>query len=47
MSFARGTPKTRLMGTKVTGRKKVGLKLELGTFGVSIAFVSRGTLSSD
>jgi hypothetical protein len=32
------------MGTRVSGRKTAGLKPELGIFGVSIAFVSRGAL---
>jgi hypothetical protein len=48
ISFARGTPKTRFMGTRVLGRETVGLKHELRNFGVSIAcVVSHGTLSSD
>jgi hypothetical protein len=44
---ARGTPKSCFMGTTVSGLKPTGLKPELGAFGVSIAHVSRGTLSSD
>jgi hypothetical protein len=45
--FTKGTPKTRFIGTRVSGRKTTGLKQELGTYGVSITFVSRGTLSSE
>jgi hypothetical protein len=41
ISFARGTPNTLFMGTRVSGRKTAGKKPELGTFGVSIDFVSR------
>jgi hypothetical protein len=41
-----GTPKIRFMGTRVSGQVAVGLKPRLGTFGVSIAFIFRGTLRS-
>jgi hypothetical protein len=41
------TPKSRFMGTKVSGLKTAGFKHELGTFGVTIAYVSRGSLTSD
>jgi hypothetical protein len=42
-----GTPKTNFMGTRVSGQETVGLKPKLDTFGISIAFVFRRTLSSD
>jgi hypothetical protein len=38
---------SRFMGTRVSGRKTPGLKPQLETFGVLIAFVFRGTLSAD
>jgi hypothetical protein len=42
-----GYPRTHFMGTRVSRRKTVRLKPELCTFGVSIAFVPRGAMSSD
>jgi hypothetical protein len=42
-----GYSKDSFMGTRVSGRKTAGLKLELNNLGVSIPFVSRGTMSSD
>jgi hypothetical protein len=42
-----GYSKTRFMGTRVNGRKTGGLKPKQDIFGALMAFVFRGTLSSD
>jgi hypothetical protein len=47
ISFARGAFKTNVMVTRVIAQETVGLKPEMGTFGVLITCVSRETLSFD